>query len=100
MHAHLDQVGRKPAQYVRLYPSLRINRRDEIWKHAVEISHAWSLEHPERFGRKFDIVIARLKWCHRVCTHCDVVTRKHEFPALAEVHRRLELHLHPVGSGT
>src|SRR5262245_29563627 len=99
MRARLDQVGRKPAQNVRFYASLRIDRRDEIWKHAVEIAHVESLEHPERFGWKFDIVIARLKWRRRVCTHCDVVTPKHEFPSLAEIHRRLELHLHPVGSG-
>src|SRR5450830_2013333 len=71
-------------------------RRREILSY--NICSTRSLKHPQRLGREFDEVIAWLERRRGISAHGEMLAREHQLPALAEIHRRLELHLQPVGA--
>src|SRR4029079_8110990 len=63
-------------------------------------SRSWgSLEHPQRMGWEFDIVVARIERGGRISADRKILAREHKLPSLAEIHRRLELHFQAGGAG-
>src|SRR5665811_521087 len=71
-------------------------RRREIL--SCNIRSTRSLKHPQRLRREFDEVLAWLERRRGISAHGEMLAREHQLPALAQIHRRLELHLQPVGA--
>ena len=69
----------------------------EVREDAVEVSH--QSKHPQRFLRKLDVMLAWLQRRVGVSTYGQVLAREHQFPALAEIYRRLQFHFQLVRAG-